>query len=80
MKKNPSYSSILKAISKARTLSQLKKQTKKVIYYAGPAYKASNLFRVYEKKGWIIRDKIRNKRRSRPGYEHLFTKRLKSRN
>lgn len=55
MKKNPSYTSILAAIQKAKTVKQLTRVQNKVIYYAGAPYKVVALRDAYNNKNFKLR-------------------------
>lgn len=54
--KNHSYTKILKAIAKVKTIKQLDKVQIMVVDYAGAPYKVTNLYKKYNAKNYRIRN------------------------
>lgn len=61
MKKAPTYTEILKAIAKVKTIKQLDKVQEKVIDYDGPYRKSKRLYDRYNAKNRRIRKPINPK-------------------
>lgn len=57
MKKAPSYTDILKAIAKAKTIRQLDRVNSQAVNYAGAPYKITTLYNRYR----IKREKLYSK-------------------
>lgn len=56
MKKAPSYTAILKAIAKVKTIKQLDKVQAQVVDYAGAPYKVTSLYKKYNAKNYRVRN------------------------
>lgn len=61
MKKAPSYTAILKAIAKVKTIKQLDKVQTQVIEYAGAPHKVTNLYTKYNAKNHRVRNNPKTK-------------------
>ena len=56
MRKSPTYTDILKAIAKVKTIKQLDKVQEQVVDYTGPYSRSKNLYDKYNDKNYKIRN------------------------
>ena len=61
MKKAPTYTEILKAIAKVKTIKQLDKVQEQVLNYAGGPYKVTSLYKKYNSKNHKVRKPSKSK-------------------